>query len=72
MGKSRLVLLLLLVALVAAFFAFGLKQYFSLEFFKSQQAAIDAYLQAHPLRTAAIYFALYVAVTALSLPGPHG
>jgi pyruvate/2-oxoglutarate dehydrogenase complex dihydrolipoamide dehydrogenase (E3) component/uncharacterized membrane protein YdjX (TVP38/TMEM64 family) len=69
MSKSRLVLLLVLVALVAAFFAFDLKQYFSLEVFKAQQAAIDAYFRAHPLRTAAIYFALYVAVTGLSLPG---
>src|SRR5512134_1618897 len=69
MSKGRLVLLVVLVALIAAFFAFDLKQYFSLEFFKQQQAVIDAYYQAHPLRTAAIYFALYVAVTGLSLPG---
>ena len=37
--------------------------------FKAQQAAIDAYFLAHPLQTAAIYFAIYVAVTGLSLPG---
>jgi pyruvate/2-oxoglutarate dehydrogenase complex dihydrolipoamide dehydrogenase (E3) component/uncharacterized membrane protein YdjX (TVP38/TMEM64 family) len=69
MSKSRLVLMLVLAALVAAFFVLDLKQYLSLEVFKAQQAAIDAHFAAHPLRTAAIYFALYVAVTGLSLPG---
>jgi pyruvate/2-oxoglutarate dehydrogenase complex dihydrolipoamide dehydrogenase (E3) component/uncharacterized membrane protein YdjX (TVP38/TMEM64 family) len=69
MSKARVALLVVLVALIAAFFAFDLKQYLSLELFKQQQAAIDAYFQAHPLQTAAIYFAIYVAVTGLSLPG---
>jgi len=69
MGKGRLIVLVVLAALIAAFFYFDLKSYFSLDFFKAQQAAIDAYFQAHPLQTAAIYFAIYVAVTGLSLPG---
>jgi pyruvate/2-oxoglutarate dehydrogenase complex dihydrolipoamide dehydrogenase (E3) component/uncharacterized membrane protein YdjX (TVP38/TMEM64 family) len=69
MTRGRIVLLAVIVALVAAFFAFDLKAYFTLEYFKAQQAAIDAYFTAHPLQTAAIYFALYVAVTGLSLPG---
>jgi pyruvate/2-oxoglutarate dehydrogenase complex dihydrolipoamide dehydrogenase (E3) component/uncharacterized membrane protein YdjX (TVP38/TMEM64 family) len=69
MSKSRIVLLIVLAALVAAFFAFDLGRYFSLEFFKQQHAAIDAYFHAHPLQTAATYFAIYVAVTGLSLPG---
>jgi pyruvate/2-oxoglutarate dehydrogenase complex dihydrolipoamide dehydrogenase (E3) component/uncharacterized membrane protein YdjX (TVP38/TMEM64 family) len=65
----RLLLLAAMAALVAAFFAFDLGRYFSLEFLKSQQAAIDGYYQSHPLRTLLIYFLIYVAVTALSLPG---
>ncbi len=69
MTKGRLVILIAIAALIAAFFVFDLKSYFSLDYFKQQQAAIDAYFQAHPLRTAAIYFAIYVAVTGLSLPG---
>ncbi|MBS1172794.1 MAG: pyridine nucleotide-disulfide oxidoreductase, partial [Proteobacteria bacterium] len=69
MNKTRLAVLLLLALLIAAFFAFDLGQYFSLAFFKSQQAAIDAYYGAHPLQTILIYSAIYVAVTALSLPG---
>ena len=42
---------------------------FTLDYFKSQQAAINDVYVAHPLRTAAIFFATYVAITALSIPG---
>jgi pyruvate/2-oxoglutarate dehydrogenase complex dihydrolipoamide dehydrogenase (E3) component/uncharacterized membrane protein YdjX (TVP38/TMEM64 family) len=69
MTKSRIVLLAVLAALIAAFFLFDLTAYFSLDYFKQQRAAIDARFTAHPLQTAAIYFAIYVAVTGLSLPG---
>ncbi len=69
MNKNKYLLLIVLAASVAAFFLLDLGRYFSLEFFKSQQAAIDAHYRAHPLETAAIYFALYVVVTGLSLLG---
>ncbi|MGW8184052.1 MAG: FAD-dependent oxidoreductase [Burkholderiales bacterium] len=69
MRKSRLILLVVIAAAIAAFFVFDLGRYFTLGFFKSQQAAIDSYFSANPLRTAAIFFAIYVAVTGLSLPG---
>jgi len=69
MNRNRVLVVLAIAALVAAFFAFGLHRYFTLEYFKAQQAAIDAYYRAHPLQTAAIYFAIYVVVTGLSLPG---
>ncbi len=69
MTRSRLLLAVLLVALIAAYFAFDLGHSFSLDFFKSQQAAIDAWYQAHPWQTVLIYFLVYIAVTGLSLPG---
>jgi pyruvate/2-oxoglutarate dehydrogenase complex dihydrolipoamide dehydrogenase (E3) component/uncharacterized membrane protein YdjX (TVP38/TMEM64 family) len=69
MTKGRVAVLIALAALIAAFFVFDLGRFFSLEFFKQQQSGIEAYFDAHPLRTAAIYFVLYVAVTGLSLPG---
>jgi len=69
MNRGRIALLVVIAALVAAFFAFGLDRYFTLDFFKSQQAAIDAYYRANPLQAAAVYFAVYVVVTGLSLPG---
>ena len=69
MKKGRILLLVAIAALVAAFFAFDVGRYFSTDFFRSQQVAIDDYYRTRPLQTAAIYFAVYVAVTALSLPG---
>jgi pyruvate/2-oxoglutarate dehydrogenase complex dihydrolipoamide dehydrogenase (E3) component/uncharacterized membrane protein YdjX (TVP38/TMEM64 family) len=69
MNRSRLLVAAIVVVLIAAFFALDAGQYLRLEYLKSQQAAIGAYHAGHPLQTAAIYFALYVAVAALSLPG---
>ena len=69
MNKNRLALIVVIAALVAAFFAFDLGRFFTLEFFKSQQAAIDAYYHANPFQAAAIYFVIYIVVTGLSLPG---
>ena len=69
MKPGRIALLALVAALVAAYFAFDLGRFLSLEYFKSQQAAFEAFYRDHPVRTAAAYFAIYVAVTGLSLPG---
>jgi len=69
MNKGKLAVLVVVAAGVAAFFAFDLRQYFSIEYFQSQRAAIEAYTQANPVRASAAYFLLYVAVTGLSLPG---
>lgn len=69
MKTSKIVLVLVIAILVYVFFAFDLAQYLSLEYLKSKQASIDAYYQANPWKTALIYFAIYIAVTSLSLPG---
>ncbi len=69
MNRKKLALLGLIIALVAAYYFFGLGQYFSLDFFKSQQAAIENYRAQQPLLAATLFFAVYVAVTALSFPG---
>ena len=42
MNKGRWLVIVLIAALVAAYFVFDLGQYFSLGYLKSQQAAIDA------------------------------
>jgi dihydrolipoamide dehydrogenase len=69
MRGGRLVVFALLALLVAFWFAFDLGRYVSLDYFKAQQSAIDAYARANPVQAVAIYFAAYVAVTGLSLPG---
>jgi dihydrolipoamide dehydrogenase len=69
MSKGKLAVLVVIVAAIAAFFVFDLKQYFSIEYFQSQRAAIDAYYQANPANAIAVFFVVYVLVTGLSLPG---
>jgi len=54
---------------MAAFSALDLGRYFTLEALKAQRDAIASYREAHPWSAAGAYFALYVAVTGLSLPG---
>ena len=62
-------LLAVLVLAVAAFFALGLSRYLSLEFIKSQQGQLEAWRAANPLVAALTFFGIYIATTALSLPG---
>ena len=66
---GRLVVLLLVAAAIIAFFASGAHGYLSFERLKAEQAHLDAWYRAHPAATAAGFFALYVAVTGLSIPG---
>ncbi|MCK7500653.1 MAG: hypothetical protein MZW92_68390 [Comamonadaceae bacterium] len=49
MNKTRWLLAVALIAAVAASHALDLGQYFSVAYFKSQQAGIDAYYQANPV-----------------------
>jgi len=73
--RSRKLILLGLVALVAVVLLILSVsgnvdiRHFDLQFLKMQQASIDAYFVSNPILTAAVYFVVYVAVTALSLPG---
>ena len=69
MSKGKLAVLAIIVASVAAFFIFDLRQYLSIEYFERQRAAIEAYRAAHPVEAVAAFFAIYVVATALSLPG---
>jgi pyruvate/2-oxoglutarate dehydrogenase complex dihydrolipoamide dehydrogenase (E3) component/uncharacterized membrane protein YdjX (TVP38/TMEM64 family) len=62
-------LLLLILSAVAAFFILDLGQYLTLETLKARQADLAALLEARPLLVIGGFFLLYVAVTALSLPG---
>jgi dihydrolipoamide dehydrogenase len=69
MNPYRIGLVIVLLSLAWAFFAFDLQRIFTLETLKAQQEAIAAYRTFHPFLAAAIYGLLYVAVTGLSLPG---
>ncbi|MEO8859477.1 MAG: FAD-dependent oxidoreductase [Burkholderiaceae bacterium] len=54
---------------IVLFFTLDLGQYLKLSTIKSSQAQLEAWRAAQPLRAALIFFAGYVLVTALSLPG---
>lgn len=69
MNIRRILLALAIGGLIAAYFAFDLGQYFNLEFARSQQERINAYYLDNPWTTSLVYFAIYIAVTGLSLPG---
>jgi len=69
MTRSRVLVLGALAILIAAFFAFDVERYLTLDSLKAQQAAIAAYHEGHPWSTAGTYFILYIIVTGLSLPG---
>ena len=69
MPNKKLLIVALLAALIAAYFAFDLGQYLSLAYIKSRQAEFASLAAARPLVVGGAFLALYVAVTALSLPG---
>jgi uncharacterized membrane protein YdjX (TVP38/TMEM64 family) len=66
---KKLLIIGVLAAAIAAFFAFDLGQYLSLDALKASKAEIDSYYALHPVLMIAAFFFLYVAVTAASLPG---
>lgn len=69
MSIKKGLLFAVLAALIACYFVFDLGQYFSLDYIKEQQSAFDALYQGNPALILGGFFALYVIVTALSLPG---
>ena len=69
MQFRKLALMATIGLAIAAFFAFDLGQYLNLQALKDQHAAIEAYQASNPLSSVAIYFVVYVMVTALSFPG---
>ena len=65
----RLVLIAVLFGGAFAFYSFDLGRYLSLDYFKSQQAAIETWRAAQPAKAALTFLLAYIAVTGLSLPG---
>ncbi len=66
---ARVGLLLLVAALIAAFFVFDLGRFLDLASLKANRAGLAAWRDAHPVAAIAAYMAAYVAMAALSLPG---
>ena len=68
-NPKKILTLLALASAIGAFFVFDLGRFLSLDYLKSSQTAFADLYASEPLRVAGIYFAIYVAATALSLPG---
>ncbi len=73
--RNKLIVVAVIIVAIVALILIGRSQdvalfdYLDLQYLKAQQDTIDAYFEAHPLLTASVYFAIYVLVTAFSLPG---
>ncbi len=66
---KKILMLLVLVSMVVVFFSLDLGQYLTLDYIKSQQVSLNSYYHQNTLTTLISFFALYVVVTAASLPG---
>ena len=66
---ARILFALVLGLLIYSYFAFDLGQYFTLDYVKAKQSDLAAYYLEHQIQTIIIYMAVYISVTALSLPG---
>ena len=66
---KKISVLIIISCLVIGFFWFDLDQLLTLEGLKTSLAQFDAWRQAKPLLIGGAFLLLYVAVTALSLPG---
>ena len=69
MGISRWIALVVVASLIGAFFQYDLGNYLTLENIKSEQEALRGLVDTNPAEFIAGYFFIYVAVTALSIPG---
>lgn len=67
--KKLVVVVMLVVVVAVAWQVFDLGRYLSFYYIQSQQAEWQALLERHPLWVGVAFFAIYVLVTGLSIPG---
>jgi len=68
-NRRKLLIAALLLASIATFFLLDLQRFFTLAFIKGSQAQLSALYGEQPAAVLLAYFAMYVLVAALSLPG---
>jgi len=66
---KKIIILVIIGAIAAAFFYYDLGTYFDFQYIKEQQAAFAEQYQANPVLIIGIFFLIYVVATAVSLPG---
>ena len=68
-SQVRIITVILIGAVIAGLYSFDLLHYLSLDYIKGKQHEFADYYAQHKWTTLGIYAAVYVAATALSLPG---
>lgn len=66
---KKILILAVIIALITAFFGFDLDHMLTLEGLKNSLAKFESYRTSQPVMVGGAFLLLYVAVTALSLPG---
>jgi uncharacterized membrane protein YdjX (TVP38/TMEM64 family) len=66
--NPKIILVAIIGILIAAFFAFDLQQYFTLEFLKLQKEGLNQLFVEKPVLVSSLFFLVYVGFTALALP----
>ncbi|MFL0355838.1 FAD-dependent oxidoreductase [Erythrobacter sp. GH1-10] len=66
---KKILIILALAALIAAYFLFDLGQYLTLDGIKQVAGEVDGFYHDNPVLVLGAFFLIYVAVTAASLPG---
>jgi len=66
---KKILLLLFIIALTAAFFVFDLNHYLSLEYLRESRLQFVSFYAENKLLTVTVYILAYIVITALSLPG---
>ncbi len=69
MNGRRALVLVVVAAAIAVYFATDAGRFLSLDFIRTQQAVLAGRVTASPFTTGAAFMLVYVAVTALSIPG---
>lgn len=66
---KKLLPLLIIITLMALAYALGLEKWLTFENLKAHHSAMKTFVAEHPIATPLLYIALYIVMTALSIPG---
>ena len=69
MNRNKITLIVIIAALISAFFLLDAGSYLNLEYIKSQQDSLQSWVTDNIFTAVAAFMLIYIAVTALSLPG---
>ena len=66
---GKIILLIVVVAAIGAYFVFDLQNYFSLSVLKQQRDSLASFAESRLLLSVSVFFLIYVLMATLSLPG---